>query len=370
MAKLKIYGDINNEDGKNAKLFFTGVDSVCFRDIDNFLENMSPDDDTIDVRINCKGGIISEGLAIYDKLRTSGKKIITTAEGSCASMAMSVLLAASKENRRSTANAQFLIHNPIVVLGGSSEGVYDAKGLIDIAQSLNNDRDVLLAQYIERTGIDTEILKQQMDTDAWFNAAKAKELGFISTILTPTSAIKTKNNMNKNETIKSSLLGRLLAKAGYSRIEEVQALNMELSTADGATLTIEKEDGEPVVGDEASPDGEHVMPDGTKIVVVEGVITEIIKEEADASKDELIAKVAELEAKLAQASANNQGLSNTDKAMLNAVKIAGGEAWLAKQCSSYKPSGRAFTAGSMSDKSNQEPVSATRVRIEQLRNKK
>lgn len=368
MAKLKIYGDINDEDGKNAKLFFTGVDSVCFRDIDNFLDNMSPGDDTIDIRINCRGGLISEGLAMYDKLRASGKKIIATAEGSCASMAMSILLSAPKENRRSTTNAQFLIHNPIIMLGGLSEDIYNAKGLMDMAQSLNNDRSVLLAQYVDRTGTDAEILKQQMETDAWFNAAKAKELGFISTILTPTSALKT-NNMNKNETIKSSLLGRLLAKAGYSKIEEVQALNMELSTADGATLTIEKEDGEPVVGDEASPDGEHVMPDGTKIIVTDGVIVEIIKEETDTSKDELIAKVSELEAKLAQASVNKQSISNTDKAMLNAVKIAGGEAWLAKQCSTYKPSGRAFTAGSMEGKSKTEPVSNTRARIDELRNK-
>lgn len=52
----------------------------------------------------------------------------------------------------------------------------------------------------------------------------------------------------------------MLAKAGYAKIEDVPVVDMELSTADGETLTVEREEGEPQVGDVASPDGEFVMP--------------------------------------------------------------------------------------------------------------
>ena len=52
-------------------------------------------------------------------------------------------------------------------------------------------------------------------------------------------------------------------------------MGMDLSPADGGTLTVEREEGEPQVGDVASPDGEHVMPDGSIIVVADGKITEI-----------------------------------------------------------------------------------------------
>lgn len=52
-------------------------------------------------------------------------------------------------------------------------------------------------------------------------------------------------------------------------------VSLDLSTADGSTLTVEREDGEPQVGDTASPDGEHLMPDGSTIVVEGGVIAEI-----------------------------------------------------------------------------------------------
>ena len=38
---------------------------------------------------------------------------------------------------------------------------------------------------------------------------------------------------------------------------------------------MERDEGEPQVGDTASPDGEHVMPDGKTIIVTDGVITEI-----------------------------------------------------------------------------------------------
>lgn len=52
-------------------------------------------------------------------------------------------------------------------------------------------------------------------------------------------------------------------------------VSLDLSTADGGTLTVEREEGDPQVGDTASPDGEHLMPDGSTIVVEGGVISEI-----------------------------------------------------------------------------------------------
>ena len=65
--------------------------------------------------------------------------------------------------------------------------------------------------------------------------------------------------------VKASLLDKVLAKLGIKSIEEV-AMGMDLSTADGNTLTVEREEGEPQVGDKASPDGTFVMKPGTSLV--------------------------------------------------------------------------------------------------------
>lgn len=346
MAVLKIYNDIADEESKNMKLWFTGVDSTCFKDIDEFLASVSEEDKTIDLRLNCRGGSVSEGWAIYDKLRDSGKEIAVTVEGICASMATVLLLSAPKGKRTAMPNAELLIHDPYIPEYTLADA-YRAEDLRAIADSLEADTNKLLDLYVERTGADRAELQAIMDEDKRMSVSEAKRLGFIDEIKVPSTAKESNNsnfkNMKEKVTVGKGWLDRILAKAGYAKMEDVpEVVNMELSTADGATLTIEREEGDPQVGDAASPDGEHVMPDGSTIVVAGGVITEIRpaeeEEEGDEDKD---ARIAELERQLEEARA--QAKSANDLKILNAVKMAGGEKFLAKHCSSYKVQGRTQT---------------------------
>ena len=54
----------------------------------------------------------------------------------------------------------------------------------------------------------------------------------------------------------------------------------------GRTLDDKPEGEDPAVGDSASPDGEHKMPDGKTIVVEDGVITEIRDAEDNSGDDD------------------------------------------------------------------------------------
>ena len=139
---------------------------------------------------------------------------------------------------------------------------------------------------------------------------------------------------------------------------------MSLETADGKTLELEKESGEPIVGDKVtSEDGEYLMPDGSTIVVEGGTITEIrpAKEEADeadaergeegegndtdpdnndetdsekdAEIDRLKAEIAEKDAEIDRLrqeleDAKSNAKSTEDKNILNMVAVAGGIEWL------------------------------------------
>ncbi len=348
MAVLKIYNDIADEESKNMKLWFTGVDSTCFKDIDEFLASVSEEDKTIDLRLNCRGGSVSEGWAIYDKLRDSGKEIAVTVEGICASMATVLLLSAPKGKRTAMPNAELLIHDPYIPEYTLADA-YRAEDLRAIADSLEADTNKLLDLYVERTGADRAELQAIMDEDKRMSVSEAKRLGFIDEIKVPSTAKESNNsnfkNMKEKVTVGKGWLDRILAKAGYAKMEDVpEVVNMELSTADGATLTIEREEGDPQVGDAASPDGEHVMPDGSTIVVAGGVITEIRPAEEEKEDDEdkdKDARIADLERQLEEAKA--QAKSANDLKILNAVKMAGGEKFLAKHCSSYKVQGRAQT---------------------------
>lgn len=337
MAILKIYNDIATEETK-MEYWWNGSDAVCFKDISQFIAAIPSDDDKIELRLNCRGGNVQEGWAIYDALRATGKEISAVIEGKCASMATIVLCAAKKELRSAQPNSSLCIHSPCIPEYTLS-GAYKAEDLRKMAEDLENEHERFLDIYVERTGANREELDALMKEDKYVSMERAKELGFISTILTPKSAQKTETKMAKKKGFKQAFMAFMAAIAA-----EEDAVAMDLTTESGDMLTVEREEGEPQVGDVASPDGEHVMPDGKTIVVTDGAITEIREPEdsGDGSSEleEANAKIADLEAKLAQATA----VAKTDKdiRILNAVATAGGEKWLEKQVSGYKASKTEF----------------------------
>ena len=378
MALLKIYNDIMTEDDKFWYSWF-GREGVCYKDIDTFASSIPKDDDTIDMRIFCNGGSVVEGWAIYDRLRQSGKKITCTIEGKAASMATIIMLAAPKENRKAYENASILLHNPWVP-GYALGGQVTARDLQNTYEEMKMWQDKMVDAYVERCGCDRDEVQALMDKDIFIDTKKAKEIGLIAETLPAISASgskhidkfinsKNKDKMTKEKTIevKGSLLSRILAKLGINAEGEdvvegnegstaEDAKSMELSTSDGQTITVEREEGEPQVGDNASPDGTFQMPDGKTITIKDGVITDIQTEDggsgsadggstegsedntqqpsasASAENKELKAmkaKVAELEKerddlKASLASAQKMAKSKEDLRILNAVKMAGG----------------------------------------------
>lgn len=359
MAVLKIHSDIVDEETRMVNMSWFGIDGTSFDSVDDFVESIDKEDKEIELRINCRGGDCMEGWSIYDKLRSTGKEITAIIEGKCASMASVILLAASKEKRFGYQNASLLIHNPYIPPYTLADA-YSAENLRNIAEDLEAETLKIVNLYVERTGSDESVLRSLMIEDKFVDMNKAKELGFISEIKMPISAsekhTKKWNHSNNNNMAKTgekvgvnqSLLAKMLAKLGYTKIEDAEAgLNMvamDLSTADGSTLTVEREEGEPEVGDKANPDGEHLMPDGKTIIVVDGVITEIKQPEGESGNEELEAanaRIAELEAEVA--SLKTQAKSKDDLTILNKVKTMGGLEGLSKIASSYIPKSREFT---------------------------
>lgn len=208
--------------------------------------------------------------------------------------------------------------------------------------------------------------------------------------------------MNKKKakvSVERGVISRLLAKAGYKKLSDVKMNALAVTAADGTELTIDREEGEPQVGDTASPDGEFVMEDGSTIVIADGVITDIIpSEENDVTaegldEDELMEKVEELqtenetlseeidtlteekeelEAQL-EALKGARVLSSNEKVILAKVNRAGGLDWLNKVCassSSATPAKRSFRDRN-GGKTNETPTQrALREKKEALANKR
>ena len=342
MAKLFINKEIKSESQINRDFWLTGEGGVCFADVRGFLDWMEPTDNHVDIELHSCGGDMVEGYAMYDALRASGKEITATVVGKCASMATVILLAAPKERRRMYPNAKLLIHDPYLP---DYCGKLELSTLDALKVALEQEKAKLLALYVERTEVDADLLKNQMAKDSWFGPEIAKQLGFISEVLAPISAKgedllnptnKTKEMKKEKQTVAQAFRALGIA---LGVVKDDETKGMELTTAGGDTLTVEREEGEPAVGDTASPDGEHVMPDGRTIVVVDGVISEIrdaeeAEDETDEDVEALQTRIAELEAEVKELKANAK--SKEDARILAAVKAAGGEAWLSKARSNYK----------------------------------
>ena len=353
---------------------YMGLDGVSFNSIDEFIASIPEDDDTIDMRINSPGGVVPEGWAIIDKLRATGKKITATIEGDAASMAAIVLLAASE--RKAYKHARLLIHDayfPEYTLAGA----YRKEDLEKLAASLEEDNQRALDFMVERTGADREKLEALMKEDKFIGMEEAKELGFIHEILEPASASVKPKAWKRTQTNSSDMSNTNKIASAFKAFAEALGLSVKmedtpapvgyvLTAQDGTEITIDKPEGEdPAVGDAASPDGEFLMPDGTTIVVADGVITEIRDAEPDADPEpdttdeahqaEIAAKDAEIAAlqeRIATLEANQ--MSADQKAILAKVEKAGGKAWLDKvTTSNYKPQQRQRQAQTVEPKASQ-----------------
>lgn len=341
MAKLRIYSDIVDEETKMF-LSWSGMDAMAFSDIDQFINTLPEDDAEINLTINCRGGMTDTALAMYDALRATGKTISAEVIGECSSSATLLLLSARADLRKAHPNASILIHNPYI--SGFVEG--DAKQVGAIAETLEDVQNKFLDIYVERTGADRETLQNIMNEGKPMNVTKAKELGFIAETILPISA-KNKTHKINEMSIKEKIFNAL-----------AKVFGMSLETADGKTLELEKESGEPVVGDVVtSEDGEYLMNDGTTIVVEESKIVEIrpAEEEAndaergeeseerleqneelsekDAEIDRLKAQIAERDAEIDRLrkeleDAQAKAKSDTENEVLAMVETAGGIKWL------------------------------------------
>ncbi len=406
MATLKIFNDIVGEEEKIMLQNWEGMDGVCYKDIDEFISSMADDDNVIDIRIHCRGGDCVEGWAIYDKLRRSGKKITCTVEGECSSMATIILLAAPLERRFAYKNAHFCIHNPALccpemdwytrLTADNLEKNIDQ--LKVQADNLRMEEKKILDLYVQRTTATRSELVALMALDTFVGTQEAIEMGFISKTLSPLTASKTRTFTNikskqftamkkKFVKVESSKLNRLLAKAGLRRMSDLRMKAMVVTAADGSELTVDREEGDPQVGDTASPDGEFVLDDGTVIMVEEGIITDIIPagdgettaegDELDENElveevetlteqnEQLEERVTELEEEL-EAKRGARVLSSDERVILAKVAKAGGRAWLDKVLASkstFNASNRRFVeTGSSARRTTGETATQRKIR--------
>ena len=230
-----------------------------------------------------------------------------------------------------------------------------------------------------------EQLEALMDEDRYMSAEEALEHGVITEIIQPMTALKTNHITAMTKTELKAWQKKAMCAIGLAHLvaelKEQSIVAMTLNTEDGSTIEVEREEGEPQVGDAATPDGEHKMTDGTTIVITDGIITEIrpaeeqVEEEesdetAEAIKamreeiDALTAENEDLKKQLSASKANEK--SAQDIETLQLVSNAGGLKWLKSLKSEHKPAGRTTPQSTEKMSSLSERLAAKK---EEIKNK-
>ena len=139
------------------------------------LEAADPDRD-ISLYVNCPGGVVYAGLAIYDTMRFIKPDVATVCCGVAMSMGSLILAGGAPGKRSSLPNGRILIHQPSGGFQGQSTDIeIHARETLALRARLEEI-------YTEHTGQPQERVNNDMERDRFFTPQEAKEYGLIDTI--------------------------------------------------------------------------------------------------------------------------------------------------------------------------------------------
>ena len=140
------------------------------------LESEDPDKD-ISLYINCPGGSVYAGLAIYDTMQFVKPAITTISVGIAMSLGALLLAAGANGKRMALPNAKILIHQ----LSGGFEGqASDIEIQAREAIALKRRMEEIVAQH---TGQPLEKVAKDMERDYFMTAEEAREYGLIDKVI-------------------------------------------------------------------------------------------------------------------------------------------------------------------------------------------
>lgn len=339
MKSLIIEGVIARKN--EAAAMAPGEKSFSFEDLQAYIDGS--DGEPFDVVIKSIGGSVDEGFKIYDALK--GLDVTTTAL--TANSIASVIFMAGK-TRRVTPTSEMIIHNAWVDaqdLAGEKLNVHTLEALKEVFEQTDAR---ILQVYTEAAGKDKETaLLALMASETNLGADKALALGLATELAEDFKAVTLRNKVvtfsrNQIDLIQKEQTDKLILIENQMNHEEklnafekmlkgIKNLfnsslkNMAAVTKDGVAIFIAgAEDGE-LVGktvylaeeglptEQLAPEGEHVLEDGTTVVLdANGVITEV-KPAIDV--EDLTAKMEEKEKALQAKDAEILDLQNQIKAL-------------------------------------------------------
>ena len=142
-----------------------------------FLEAEDSEKD-INLYINSPGGVVSDGLAIYDTMQYIKARVATTCVGMAASIAALLLCAGEPGKRFALPRSRIMIHQP------AAYGISGQATDIDIhAKEILKLKDQLAGIMANHTGQPLDRIEKDSDRNFFMSADVAKDYGLIDEVI-------------------------------------------------------------------------------------------------------------------------------------------------------------------------------------------
>jgi ATP-dependent Clp protease protease subunit len=141
-----------------------------------FLEAEDPDSD-ISLYLNCPGGLVTSGMAIYDTIQYLKPDVQTICIGQAASMGAVLLSAGASGKRKALPHSRIMLHQMMGGFSGQAEDIdIQAKEILKMTDLLND----ILARH---TGHKIEEIAEDTQRDYYFSSQEAKDYGIIDEVM-------------------------------------------------------------------------------------------------------------------------------------------------------------------------------------------
>ncbi|MFC1592641.1 ATP-dependent Clp protease proteolytic subunit [Candidatus Omnitrophota bacterium] len=150
-----------------------------------YLAREDPDKD-ISLYVNCPGGIIASGLAIYDTMQIIQPDVSTICVGMAASMGTLLLCSGAAGKRYALPNSTIHMHQAV----GGAQG--QATDIEIAAREIMRMQDIIRGILAKHTGQPIEKIVHDTDRDFYLNPEQAVEYRLVDEILSKPPKEETK----------------------------------------------------------------------------------------------------------------------------------------------------------------------------------
>lgn len=210
MKTINLKGDIVSDDVAETYRQW-GYSCTSPKDFKDLVDG----DDDVEIVINSSGGSVIDASEIFTTLKDYKGQVTAKIVGFAGSCASWIAMAADKV--KISPMGFIMIHN------ASSVAIGDNREMDSAGNMLKTVDEAIRNTYKEKTGLSDEELKDLMDNETWFNAAKALEKKFADEIMFGGEAVVT-NSFFKDLKTPSKEILNIINKNQEEREEVVMDL--------------------------------------------------------------------------------------------------------------------------------------------------